>query len=179
MKTYSEFIAEAQKRLKSYTVYSGRSPEDAENVRNTGTFREPRGAGASGRGIYGSTNKNVAREYSRRGGHTPEQGDRGVLQMRVPKKHVIQSKPGFAGRSQSYDTFKDNPKTRAVRIPDTATPDELRGPKKSLTGVGKTDKKGDHIVLNPEYASSRIVSRPQPKIKADKPKRRKIAPKKK
>jgi hypothetical protein len=168
MKTYSQFLIEAQQRISQYTVYTGRSVDSAKKARQSGQFREPRASGASGYGIYGSTNRNVAREYSRRGGATPDQGDMGIVQMRIPKKDVITTEPGFKGRGQSYDTIKERPDTKAVRIPNTATPDELRGPKKSLTGLGKRDQSGDHVVLNPKYASSKIVKTPPPIIKKKK-----------
>jgi len=180
MKTFSQFITEAKKRLKSYTVYSGRSPEDSESIRQTGKFRTPIAGGASGPGIYGSTNKNVARTYARAGGSSPESGDRNVVQMRVPKSHLKTTEPGYKGRSQSFDIINNNPNTKVVRIPDTAQPDELKTPRKYLTGIGKRDSKGDHVVLNPDYASSRIVSRPPPTIRSkDKKKRSNTQPKRK
>ena len=61
-----------------------------------------------------------------------------------------------------------------MRIPDTAQPGELKTPS------GKRDSKGDHVVMNPDYASSRIVSRPQPTMRAsDKSRRTQTQPKKK
>jgi hypothetical protein len=165
MKTYQNFLTEAQKRISQYTVYTGRAVDSAKKARESGSFREPRASGASGYGIYGSTNKNVAREYSRRAGATPEHGDMGVVQLRVPKKDMTTVEPGFKGRSQSYDKIKERPETKAVRISDTATPDELRRPKKVLTGLGKRDSSGDHIVMNPKYAAGKIVKNPPPIIK--------------
>jgi hypothetical protein len=168
MKTYQQFLTEAQKRISQYTVYHGRSVEGAKRARQSGQFREPRSGGASGPGIYGSTNKNVARTYSRASKTTPDQGDMGIVQMRVPKKDVITTEPGFKGRSQSFDMIKQNPDTKAIRIPNTATPDELKRPKKFLTGIGKRDERGDHFVMNPQYASSKIVKNPPPIIKKNK-----------
>jgi hypothetical protein len=169
MKTFSQFIAEAEKRLKSYTVYSGRSPEDAESIKKTGKFSNP-----AGLGVFGSTNKNVARTYARAGKSPPESGDKNVVQMRVPKSHVTTTEPGYKGRDQSVGIIKNNPNTKAVRIPNTAQSGELKTPS------GKRDSKGDHVVMNPDYASSRIVSLPSPTMRAkDKKKRTKIQPKKK
>jgi len=180
MKTYQEFLTEAQKRISQYTVYHGRSVEGAKRTRESGEFREPRSAGASGHGIYGSTNKNVARTYSRASGTKPDQGDMGVIQMRVPKSHITTTKPGYEGRTQSFNIIRNNPETKAVRIPNTAQPEELKPPKKYLTGIGKRDKEGDHVVLNPQYASSKIVKNPPPTIKAsDKSKRTRTTPKRK
>jgi len=172
MKTYEQFIQEAQRRISQYLVYSGRSPESARRTRETSSFRNPRSGGASGTGIYGSTNLNVARTYARAAGSKPEQGDAGIVQMRVPKSQTITTKPGYEGSTQSFGLMK-SPETKAVRIPDRAQPDELKTPRKFLTGVGKRDSKGDHFVLNPEYASSRVVRNPSPIIKKKKSKGKK------
>ena len=164
----------SKSRLQFYRVYSGRSPESADRIRKNREFREPRSPGASGQGIYGSTNRNVARTYSRAGGSSPDAGDRNVVQMRVPKSHVITTKPGFDGGYQSYNLFRDHPDTRAVRIPNRARPDELKGPKKVLTGIGNRDSHGDHFVLNSKYASSKLISPPPTIPTKNKPKRTKI-----
>lgn len=178
MKTFSQFIQEAR-RIQYYRVYSGRSPEDAENIKKTGQFRSPISGGASGPGIYGSTNKNVARTYARSGGSSPESGDQNVVQMRVPKSDVKITDSGYEGRLQSFNLFRDDPETRVVRIPNTAQPEELKTPKKYLTGIGKRDSSGDHVVLNPDYASSKLISKSQPTMSAKGKKRRsKTQPKK-
>jgi hypothetical protein len=150
MKTYSQFIAEAEKQLKYYTLYHGTSPEGKKSIQNTGLKKSP--DGAYGSGVYSSTNRRISNVH----------GD-STITMKVPAKK-INTKDVKSG-TDALD--KDN---SVVRIPNAGTRTSAY---RNLKG------KKDFVVLDQDVANKHIVKNPSPTVKSGKEKRKKIQPKKK
>jgi hypothetical protein len=74
MKTYSQFITEAEKRLKMVRVHHGTSRAGAENIKKSG-FK--------GSEVYAATHPNTARGFGKRYDEKPS-----VVKMLVPKKSI-------------------------------------------------------------------------------------------
>jgi hypothetical protein len=73
MKTFQEFITEAKKQLKYYTLHHGTSPEGKKLIQKTGLKKSP--DGAYGSGVYSSTNRRISNVH----------GD-STITMKVPAK---------------------------------------------------------------------------------------------
>lgn len=74
MKSYSEFIAEAEKKLKMVRLKHGTSSDSAEKIKKSG-FK--------GDEVHTSTNTNTARGFGRRYDKNPS-----IITMLVPKKKI-------------------------------------------------------------------------------------------
>jgi hypothetical protein len=177
MKTFQEFISEA-KRIKFHTVYHGTTPENKKKIVSSG-FKEPGETGGYGKGVYGSTNRNVARDYSSSAGTKSTEGDRGIVQVRVPAKHMTNFKKNDTSTHVSSTEKMKQPETKAVRVKNAALRGELRKPVKPEQRYGSAghDESGDYVIMKHDYASGKIVKNPSPILKSGKEKRTKTQPK--
>lgn len=166
MKTFQEFIAEA-KRLKFHTVYHGTTPENKKKI-VSGGFKEPGETGGYGKGVYGSTNKNVARDYSSSAGTQSSEGDRGIVTVRIPAKHMTNIKNKDSSTHTSSTEKMKEPATKAVRVKNAALRGELRKPVKPGKKYGSAghDESGDYVIMKHDYASGKVVKNPQPTMRA-------------
>ena len=117
MKTFSQFITEAEKRMKMVRLKHGTSSDSAEKIKKSG-FK--------GDEVHTSTNTNTARGFGRRYDKNPS-----VVTMLVPKKKI-----------------KDQPEKGASAI-------KTQGQR----GTDALGRKHYSVVMDPEYASKKIVKR--------------------
>jgi hypothetical protein len=183
MKTYSEFIVEAQKRVKVLNTKHYTTPENKKEIMSKGFKDSPSSGTYHPQGksvVYTTPSSRVGNDY----------GTRPVnLRIVNPKTHSTDSPKGYRSKLKSWmrdasdeDLVKDknrptDPRKQAksaiesgkkiVRVPDAHENPMQKVPK------------GSYIMVDKDTANKSIDKNPQPKIKADKPKRRKIAPKKK
>jgi hypothetical protein len=80
MKTFQEFIAEAEKKLKFVKMYHGTSASSADKIKKSG-FSTPE--------VYASTSKETAKSFGNRKGESTK-----VVSFRVPKKDIKDKSPG-------------------------------------------------------------------------------------
>jgi hypothetical protein len=155
MKTFRQFIAEAEKKLKFIRVYHGTSKSNADKIKSGG-FKDSE-HGVYGSGVYTSTSRNVARRYSRDSGAASGEHavDSGVVSSLIPLKKVKtirQSNPeSQEGRNKSKELRKS--KQSAVRVKNAATGHETAKP-----GGGYEDE-ADYVVVDPKTANKGIEKR--------------------
>jgi hypothetical protein len=151
MKTYNQFITEAQKRLKFNRIYHGTSQANAEKIKSDG-FNDSE-HGVYGSGVYGSTSKNVARRYSRdSGGGNKYYTDSGVVSSIIPSnkvKTIRQSNPeSQEGRNKSKELRKSG--QPAVKVKNAA-----RGHETAKPGNGYEDE-ADYVIADPKVVNKGI-----------------------
>jgi hypothetical protein len=117
MKTYSEFITEAEKRIRMVRVHHGTSSDTAEKIKKSG-FR--------GDEVHAATHPNTARGFAKRKGEKTSN-----VTMLVPKKSI-----------------KDQPEKGAKAV-------KTQGQR----GTDALGRKHYSVVMDPEYASKKIVKR--------------------
>ncbi len=115
MKTYSEFIIEAEQRLKMVRVHHGTSKSAAKDIKKSG-FK--------GDEVHAATHPDTARGFGKRYDKDPS-----VVTMLVPKKS-IKDQPG-----------KD---TKAVKT-------------QGQRGTDALGRKHYSVVMDPKYASKKVV----------------------
>jgi len=116
MKTYSEFITEAEKRMKMVRVHHGTSSDTAEKIKKSG-FK--------GDEVHAATHSNTARGFAKRKGEKTSN-----VTMLVPKKSI-----------------KDQPEKGAKAV-------KTQGQR----GTDALGRKHYSVVMDPEYASKRVVN---------------------
>ena len=176
MKTFQEFILEAQKRVKVSTRYHGTTQSRANSIKSSG-FRGS--DGSLGYGVYSTPSKKSAEYHAKR--HSNDSDKPAIIQLKsvVSKKknHHIHARNMY-DNSSSKDPLK---KDVAKRITDRAQANLGRG--KDVTVTNITDKQGKavdkEVIQSPERATKDIIKNPQPTIKSNRPKRTKTQPKKK
>jgi hypothetical protein len=175
MKTYAEFIVEAQKKLKFLNAYRGDPKEVSSSIKKNKNAR-PSEYGVYGPGVYASSDKNVARSYSSDYGNK-KHSDVGVTRSRIPSKKITTIRTpehsSNVGIQKSRELVYGNPKT-SVRIKNAASSHERQ---KSSPNKKPKGTESDYLVVNPDTFNKGITT--EPTIKANKPKRTKISPKKK
>jgi hypothetical protein len=155
MKTFREFIVEAEKKLKFVRVYHGTSKSNADKIKSGG-FKDGEN-GVYGSGVYSSTSRNVARRYSRDAGAASGKHyvDSGVVSSLIPSKKVKtirQSSPeSQEGRNKSKELRKSG--QPAVRVKNAATGHETVKP-----GKGYEDE-ADYVIVDPKTANKGIEKR--------------------
>ena len=117
MKTYSEFITEAEKRIRMVRVHHGTSSDTAEKIKKSG-FK--------GDEVHAATHPNTARGFAKRKGEKTSN-----VTMLVPKKSI-----------------KDQPEKGAKAV-------KTQGQR----GTDALGRKHYSVVMDPEYASKKIVKR--------------------
>lgn len=174
MQTYSDFIEEARKRIGFTRLYHGTSPGDRASIErsafSTGT------KGQYGQGTYTSTNRNVARSYTRNT-NSGEGKDAGVVRIRVPSKRLVKSEPlkREEGKATNYERVK-------AQVDDLRSKQRTTNPGRAGAGVMikgaakryETNSKGrdtkkDYTLLDPVYASKHVVKTPQNKFHPNNP----------
>ncbi len=115
MKTYSQFITEADQRLKMVRVHHGTSSDSAEKIKKSG-FK--------GDEVHAATHANTARGFGKRYDKNPS-----VVTMLVPKKSI-----------------KDQPEKGAKAV-------KTQGQR----GTDALGRKHYSVVMDPEYASKKVV----------------------
>ncbi len=151
MKTFQEFIAEANKKLKFNRIYHGTSQANAEKIKSDG-FKDSE-HGVYGSGVYASTSRNVARRYSRdSGGGRKNYVDSGVVSSIIPSnkvKTIRQSSPeSQEGRNKSKELRKSG--QPAVRVKNAATGHETAKPEKGY------EDEADYVIVDPKVANKAI-----------------------
>jgi hypothetical protein len=177
MKTFQEFIVEAEKRIRVSTRYHGTTQSRADSIKSSGF----KGAeGSLGHGVYSTSSKKSARFHANR--HSNDSDKPAIIQL----KSVISKKKNHHIHARNiYDKFPSKDplkKDVAKRVKDRAQSHLKRG--KDVTVTNITDKKGKaigtEVIQSPEKATKDIVKNPQPTIKAkNKSQRTKTQPKKK
>ena len=117
MKTYSEFITEAEKRIRMVRVHHGTSSDTAEKIKKSG-FK--------GDEVHAATHPNTARGFAKRKGEKTSN-----VTMLVPKKSI-----------------KGQPEKGAKAV-------KTQGQR----GTDALGRKHYSVVMDPEYASKKIVKR--------------------
>jgi hypothetical protein len=177
MKTFQEFIVEAQKTIIGDVRYHGTTKSRADSIK-TGEFKG--GEGILGFGVYSTPSKKDAMFHANR--QSTDANDKPeVVQLRSfrnkDKKHHIHGRHMY-DRLPSKDPIK---RDVSQRIRDRAQAHLKRG--KDVTVTNITDKQGKaigkEVIQSPERATQDIVKNPQPTMRAQsKPKRTKTQPKK-
>ena len=177
MKTFKEFIEEAQKKIIGDVRYHGTTKSRSDSIK-TGGFKG--GEGILGFGVYSTPSKKDAKYHANR--QSTDSGDKPeVVQLRSfrtkDKKHHIHGRNMY-DRLPSKDPIK---RDVSQRIRDRAQAHLKR--RKDVTVTNITDKQGKaigkEVIQSPERATQDIVKNPQPIIKSNSPKRTKTQPKKK
>jgi len=116
MKTFSQFITEAEKRMKMVRVHHGTSSDTAERIKKSGF---------EGDEAHAATHSNTARGFAKRKGEKTSN-----VTMLVPKKSI-----------------KDQPEKGAKAV-------KTQGQR----GTDALGRKHYSVVMDPEYASKRVVN---------------------
>lgn len=163
MKTYSEFLEEASKRIVGSTRYHGTSKSRADSIKSGG-FKG--GKGILGFGVYSTPSKKDAKFHAKR--QSADSNDKPeVIQLRSfrtkKKKHHIHGRNMY-DKLPSKDPLK---KDVRKRIEDRAQAHLKKG--KDVTVTNFTDKKGKatgkEVIQTPERATKDIVHNPSPIIR--------------
>jgi hypothetical protein len=168
MKTYSEFIAEAQRIIKGRTEYHGTTASRAKSIQQGG-FRGSEGI--LGKGVYSTPSKKEAKFHAKR--QSGENDEPKVLQLKsfASKKntHRIHARNMY-DKLPSSDPLKKNVTSR---VRDRAQAHLKKGKEVVVTNV--TDKEGKavskEIIKSPEKATKQLVKNPAPIIKKSNKKR--------
>jgi hypothetical protein len=185
MKSYSEFITEARKKVRVLRTAHYTSPENKKKIMDTG-FKDSPSSGTyhpdDRKGIvYTTPSSRVGNDY----------GTRPVsLRIVNPKIHSTDSPKNYRSKLKSW--MRDASDEDLVK--DKNRPTDPRKQSKSAIESGKKIvrvpdahenplrkvPKGSYIMVDKEVANKSIDKNPQPTMRAsDKPKRTRIAPKRK
>lgn len=141
MKTYSQFIAEAQKRLTFRIFTHGSDKESISSIKKTGPKPSP--AGSEGPAHYATPSSDKAGKYaslvSRQRNSTPA-----TVSYRVPVNRIATTTNIPKGVTSKKKTTPENPV-----VHNTVT---------------------SHVAMEPEYANRTMIRNPPPTIKAKKSK---------
>lgn len=95
MKTYKQFITEAQRRLRFVRMYHGTSKSAADKIKKSG-FNTP--------DVYASTDRGIADSFGRRYG---DKDNTKVLSIRVPKKDIKDKAPAKIVKTDGQRSVDD------------------------------------------------------------------------
>lgn len=139
MKTYSQFIEEAQKRIAFVILHHGSDEDSVESIKRTGP--RPSTKGSEGPGHYVTPDKKKAEKYAE---FTSKQRNKkpAVVSYRVPKNRVTTTDTIPRGVTSQQKTSEDKPVVRNVR-----------------TG---------HVVMDPDYANKKMIRKTKPIIRRKK-----------
>lgn len=174
MKTFQEFITEANKipqRIRFLNAYRGDSKETAKSIQKNKNARSSE-YGVYGPGVYASSDKNVARDYS------GSSGDAGVTRSRIPTKKIktIRTPEHNDGKGiqKGREAVYGNP-GKSVRIKNAAS--HMERTRKSPNRRSKGTE-SDYVVVDKDTFNRGITT--EPTIKSSgKPRRTKTQPKRK
>ena len=116
MKTFSQFITEAEKRMKMVRLKHGTSQSAARDIKKSGY---------EGDEVHAATHSNTARGFGKRYDENPS-----IVTMLVPKKSI-----------------KNQPEKGAKAV-------KTQGQR----GTDALGRKHYSVVMDPEYASKRVVN---------------------
>jgi len=136
MKTFSEFLDEATKRISLKTFHHGSDKDSVTSIKRTGPKPSPQGS--EGPGHYVTPDKKKAAKYAE---FTSKQRN---------KKPAVVS---YRVSTQSIQKTSDIPKKLSSQSQTT--------PKKPVIQNTRTG----HVVMDAEYANKRMIRNPQPVIK--------------
>ena len=184
MKTFSEFLDEAKKRQKVLRTKHYTTPENKKEIMSKGFKDSPSSGTYHPQGksvVYTTPSSRVGNDY----------GTRPVsLRIVNPKTHSTDSPKNYRSKLKSW--MRDASDEDLVK--DKNRPTDPRKQSKSAIGSGKKIvrvpdahenpmrkvPRGSYIMVDKEVANKSIDKNPQPTMRAsDKPKRRRIAPKRK
>ena len=136
MKTYSQFIEEAQKRIAFVRLHHGSDEDSVKSIKRTGP--RPSAKGSEGPGHYVTPDKKKAEKYAE---FTSKQRKKkpAVVSYRVPKNRVTTTDTIPRGVTSQQKTSKDKPVVRNVR-----------------TG---------HVAMDPDYANKKMIRKTEPIIR--------------
>ena len=162
MKTYKQFITEAQQTIKGRTEYHGTTAERAKSIQSRGFIGNE---GILGKGVYSTPSRKEAEYHANR--QSSENDPPKVLQLKsfTPKKntHHIHARNMY-DRLPSKDPLK---KDITKRVRDRAQAHLKTG--KEVVVSNLTDKEGKviskEILKSPEKATSQLIRNPSPIIK--------------
>jgi hypothetical protein len=182
MKTFSEFIVEATKRVKVLNTKHYTTPENKKEIMNKGFKDSPSSGTYHPKGksvVYTTPKSRVGNDY----------GTRPVsLKIVNPKTHSTDSPKNYRSKLKSWmrdasddDLVKDknrptDPRKQAKSAIESGkkivrVPDAHENPMRKVP-------KGSYIMVDKDTANKSIDKNPRPTIRAtDKPKRTQIAPK--
>lgn len=185
MKSYSEFITEARKKVRVLRTAHYTSPENKKKIMDTG-FKDSPSSGTyhpdDRKGIvYTTPSSRVGNDY----------GTRPVsLRIVNPKIHSTDSPKNYRSKLKSWmraasdeDLVKDKNRPTDPRKQSKSAIESgkkiVRVPDAHENPLRKVPK-GSYIMVDKEVANKSIDKNPQPTMRAsDKPKRTRIAPKRK
>jgi len=136
MKTYSQFIEEAQKRIEFVRLHHGSDEDSVKSIKRTGP--RPSVQGSEGPGHYVTPDKKKAEKYAE---FTSKQRKKkpSVVSYRVPKNRVTTTDTIPKGVTSQQKTSKDKPVVRNIR-----------------TG---------HVAMDPDYANKKMIRKTEPIIR--------------
>jgi hypothetical protein len=145
MKTYKQFLTEAQKTIKMLRVYHGTTPENAKKIKEKGFNQSEHGT--YGPGVYSSTSKNVARRYARDSGSgVGREADKGIVSSRIYSgnvKNVRQQHDSDRTEAEKKSKGLISSGAKAVRVKNAAT-----GHDTAIPGGGY-EKEADYVISSP------------------------------
>jgi len=151
MKTYSQFITEAQKRLKFKEYIHGSDEKSISSIKRTGP--KPSSKGSEGPGHYATPDRKKARQYA---SFVSKQrnGKPATVSYKVPASRVAVTSNIPKGVTSQKKTTSEKPVVH-----------------NKVTG---------HVAMDSDYANKKMVRNPSPTIQASgKSKRTRIAPRNK
>ena len=136
MKTYKQFLEEAQKRIAFVRLHHGSDEDSVKSIKRTGP--RPSTKGSEGPGHYVTPDKNKAEKYAE---FTSKQRKKkpAVVSYRVPKNRVTTTDTIPKGVTSQQKTSKDKPVVRNTR-----------------TG---------HVAMDPDYANKKMIRKTEPIIR--------------
>lgn len=136
MKTYSQFIEEAQKRIKFGIYHHGSDEDSVKSIRRTGP--RPSAQGSEGPGHYVTPDKKKAEKYAE---FTSKQRNKspGIVSYRVSTKKIAKTDTIPKGLTDKKKTTAEKPVVQNTR-----------------TG---------HVVMDADYANKRMIRNPAPVIR--------------
>ena len=184
MKSYTQFITEARKKVRVLRTKHYTTPENKKEIMSKGFKDSPSSGTYHPQGksvVYTTPSSRVGNDY----------GTRPVsLRIVNPKTHSTDSPKGYRSKLKSW--MRDASDEDLVK--DKNRPTDPRKQSKSAIESGKKIvrvpdahenpmrkvPKGSYIMVDKEVANKSIDKNPQPTMRAsDKPKRTRIAPKRK
>ena len=136
MKTFSEFLDEATKRISFKTFHHGSDEKSVASIKGTGPKPSPQGS--EGPGHYVTPDRKKAEKYAE---FTSKQRN---------KKPAVVS---YRVSTQSIQKTSDIPKGLTSK------------PKTSVEKPVIQNTRTGHVAMNAEYANKRMIRNPQPVIK--------------
>ena len=136
MKTYSQFIEEAEERIEYVRLHHGSDEDSVKSIKRTGP--RPSAQGSEGPGHYVTPDIKKAEKYAE---FTSKQRKKNpaVVSYRVPKNRVTTTDKIPRGVTSQQKTSEDKPVVRNVR-----------------TG---------HVVMDPNYAKEKMILKTKPIIR--------------